>query len=78
MKRKKGLALLLAGIMALGSVLCDNPIGVVQVKGEETKSVIESERPDDQWENKASIAEAGKYKEIDYSFLKNFSYRNFL
>ncbi len=74
MKRKKGLALLLAGIMALGSVLCDNPIGVVQVKGEETKSVIESERPDDQWENKASIAEAGKYKEIDYSFLKNFNF----
>lgn len=45
------------GLMAMGSILCDNPIDVVQVKGEETKSVIEietgTERPDENWENKA-------------------------
>lgn len=74
MKAKKSLALLLAGVMALGSTFCDNSIAVAKVQGKETKSVTATERPDDKWENKASIAQAGKYKEMDYTFLKKFDF----
>lgn len=64
MKRKKFLALFLAGTMVLGSILCNNPAAVSEVQAEETKTVTATGRPDDKWENKASIAQAGKYKEI--------------
>ena len=70
-KGRKLLAGVLALVMSSCSVFGNSTIANNTV---ETADNVSTQRPDDKWENKATIAQAGKYKELNYSFLKDYNF----
>ena len=70
-KGRKLLAGVLALVMSSCSVFGNSTIANNTV---ETADNVSTQRPDDKWENKATIAQAGKYKELNYSYLKDYNF----